>query len=120
MIEQFTLECVRGARRGRSYPFPGCGTFHLGRRRDCALPIPDAAVSANHCVLLADGRDLWLRDLGSTNGTQVGGEDVKEVLLRDGDILTLGRSCVFRLRIQQGVSREDEALIEEIVKTVAL
>lgn len=120
MMEQFTLECIRGRRRGRSYTFPGCGSFAVGRKRDCALPVPDGAVSVNHCVLQADGRDLWLRDLGSTNGTQVGGQSVEETLLRDGDVITLGRSVDFRVHIRQGVSRETEQLIDEIVKTVAL
>lgn len=120
MIEQFTLECIQGKRRGRTFTFPGCGTVEVGRRRDCDVPVPDAAVSAHHCVLQADGRDLWLRDTGSTNGTTVGDKRVQEVLLRDGDVVTLAQSCAFRVHIQEGVSEETALLIDDIAKTVAL
>lgn len=120
MMEHFTLECIQGKRRGRTFTFPGCGTVEVGRRRDCDVPVPDAAVSAHHCVLQADGRDLWLRDTGSTNGTTVGDKRVQEVLLRDGDVVTLAQSCAFRVHIQEGVSEETALLIDDIAKTVAL
>ena len=36
---------------------------------------------------------MWLlRDLGSTNGTQVNGKPIKETLLADGDILKLAET----------------------------
>lgn len=120
MIEQFTLECIEGKRRGRSYTLPGCGCFEIGRRRDKHIPVPDGTVSADHCTITADGRDLWLRDNNSTNGTEVGGQRVTEVLLQNGDVITLGGCCRLRLKIQYGISPDAEDLISSIANTVAL
>ena len=120
MMEQFTLECTQGRRRGQRFTFPGCGSVRVGRRRDCEVAVPEPAVSGHHCILISDGRDLWLRDTESTNGTTLGGRPVQETLLRDGDEFTLGKSCTFRVHIQEGVSPEAELLIDDIAKTVAL
>ena len=118
MIEQFTLECLQGRQKGKQYSFPGNATVRVGRKKDCDLPVPEATVSGNHCLLVADGQDIWLRDEGSTNGTAVGDQKVSEVLLRDADTITLGGTCIFRIRIRYGIPAEDEALIHSILKTV--
>jgi pSer/pThr/pTyr-binding forkhead associated (FHA) protein len=47
----------------------------LGRGDDCGLHIPnDAAhrtVSRHHCMVAVDPPNIWVRDLGSMNGTYV-------------------------------------------------
>lgn len=59
-----------------------------------ALALRDPGASRRHALLLRDGEDLWLLDLGSTNGTQINGAAVvahSRVALRPGDEVTLGR-----------------------------
>ncbi len=62
------------------------------------LVLPDPTVSRIHAVLDSVGRNWLVRDLGSRNGTSVGGERLAgQRLLRDGDELQLGRTrLVFR------------------------
>jgi hypothetical protein len=49
------------------------GVYLIGRGEDCALRIEHPSVSRRHAELVL-GRDTWsLRDLGSKNGTFVGG-----------------------------------------------
>jgi adenylate cyclase len=46
-------------------------------------------VSRHHAEILL-GREVLLRDLGSTNGTYVDGVQVGETVLRDGAVVQLG------------------------------
>jgi ABC-type multidrug transport system ATPase subunit/pSer/pThr/pTyr-binding forkhead associated (FHA) protein len=51
----------------------------------------DRLVSRRHAVLVDEQGVLLLRDLGSSTGTYVDGEDVEEAELRSGDVFELGR-----------------------------
>lgn len=63
----------------------------LGRQRGCDVVLRDPRASRRHAELrpLAGGRYL-LRDLGSANGTWVGGRRVEEAVLGSGVELRLG------------------------------
>jgi hypothetical protein len=59
-----------------------------------ALALRDPGASRRHALLLRDGENLWLLDLGSTNGTQINGAAVvahSRIALQPGDEVTLGR-----------------------------
>ena len=63
----------------------------LGRNRAASVPLPHPLVSRRHCELIEKGGDLFVRDLGSTNGTFVGSERVDiETRIEHGDLLTIG------------------------------
>ena len=60
--------------------------YLIGRRPDAALTLPRASVSGLHAELFTDGDKLFVRDLGSTNGTFVRGERITEITeLKSGD-----------------------------------
>lgn len=50
--------------------------FLIGRLAECHLRLSAAAVSSHHAEIFVRDGDLWLRDLDSTNGTFVNGEQV--------------------------------------------
>jgi pSer/pThr/pTyr-binding forkhead associated (FHA) protein len=52
--------------------------------------IDDPTVSAQHAMLMRLGRSYRLRDLRSTNGTQVNGVPITEAELNDGDKIRFG------------------------------
>jgi len=62
----------------------------VGRREDCDLRIPLSDVSRKHCRVIKDGDTLRLEDLGSSNGTFVNGQRVREATLSAGDTLSVG------------------------------
>jgi len=65
----------------------------IGRDPSCAVWIDDPDVSRRHaCVRIDDGQGVAvLRDLNSTNGTQLGRTRVKaEKILNDGDVIKVG------------------------------
>jgi diguanylate cyclase (GGDEF)-like protein len=68
----------------------------IGRGSDCAIQIDRDSVSRRHAKIVKNGKGGWkVQDLGSANGTYVGGEPVKEQVLRDGDLLKIG-STIFK------------------------
>lgn len=72
--------------------YPPDGRVVIGRDAGCNLPLTDGSVSRRHAVVEqdAEGR-IWVSDLGSTNGTAIGGVPVTErTLLPDGAMLVVG------------------------------
>jgi pSer/pThr/pTyr-binding forkhead associated (FHA) protein len=66
------------------------GATRFGRSPANDFQIEHPTVSARHCeIVLGDGH-LMLRDCGSTNGTFVGGQQVKEAELTTGQSFRLG------------------------------
>lgn len=63
----------------------------IGRRSHNDLTIDNLAVSGEHAVLFKSGDDVYLEDLGSTNGTTVNGQPVKKHLLLGGDLIEIGK-----------------------------
>ena len=93
-----SLEVVAGVDAGRSWRCTR-GTVTIGRRVG-EVPLSDSEVSRRHAVVELFGRDMiFLRDLGSTNGTYHNGRRVHTVALRPGDTIGVGRSV---LRLQVG------------------
>lgn len=62
----------------------------IGRSRDCDVVVSDPNVSRRHAELRRDENGWHAVDLGSTNGVKVNGRRVDQVVLRDGDRLTVG------------------------------
>lgn len=67
------------------------GEFVFGRGPECHIrPLSDW-VSRQHCLLRVSDKGVWIRDLGSSNGTLVNGKLVtSECLLHHGDNLQVG------------------------------
>ena len=66
----------------------------VGRGEECDLRIVDAQVSRLHCRI-EPSREGWVVvDLGSHNGTLLGGKPVDRQVLRDGDQLEVGSAIL--------------------------
>ncbi len=70
-------------------------TVTIGRLPGCTVVIEDPKVSRQHAeIRLVDG-EVYLRDMGSTNGTYVNDAIVKgEQKLNDGDLIQIGRTKI--------------------------
>jgi len=47
-------------------------------------------VSRHHAQIRFEHRNFCLYDLASANGTSVNGQPIQQVVLRDGDLISLG------------------------------
>jgi DNA-binding winged helix-turn-helix (wHTH) protein len=67
------------------------GEYIVGRDAGSDVRLDDVSVSRNHARLLIDGPTIRLEDLGSKNGTTVGGASVHgQVVLRGDDRIVFG------------------------------
>lgn len=73
---RFELHLVRDDGSRLTFELPP-GEHVIGRSRSCALPVEDTTLSRQHAKLLVDERGVLVVDLGSTNGTFVGGEQLQ-------------------------------------------
>ena len=78
------------------------GTFKIGRGKECDLQIKDKHVSRNHVEVIFDGKNWWVKDLGSFNGTFLNGSRISKVELEGKAELELGKGGpVFLLRTEE-------------------
>lgn len=63
----------------------------IGRRPNNDIHIDNLAVSGEHAAISTIGNDMFLEDLGSTNGTLVNGKPVTKHILQSGDVIELGK-----------------------------
>jgi len=83
------------------------GANLLGRAPDAGVWIDALGVSRNHARITVAGQDATVEDLGSKNGTYVGGERITSAYrLADGDQIRLG-SVVITFRIPLPVGSTD-------------
>jgi predicted component of type VI protein secretion system len=77
---------------GHSYDLK-VGKTTIGRVEDNSFEISDPSVSSHHCEIHwrgGDAKEVFFRDLGSTNGSFVDDEKVDETVLKLGQRLRLG------------------------------
>ncbi len=88
-----SVECVAGSDTGKIFRFTR-GNVAIGRKTG-EIPLTDLEASRRHAVIEVFGREMiFLRDLGSTNGTYHNGQRVSVSRLRNGDTIGVGRSVL--------------------------
>ncbi|HEU5122971.1 MAG TPA: FHA domain-containing protein [Verrucomicrobiae bacterium] len=63
----------------------------IGRVDDNTFQLADGSISSHHCEILLRGSDVVVKDLNSTNGTFINGEQITETVLKPGQTLRLGQ-----------------------------
>lgn len=83
------LQVVKGPQIGERFFLEG-DRIIIGRDPEAQLFLGDITVSREHAVILREGAEVSVRDLGSLNGTYLNGKIVEESLLKCGDMLQIG------------------------------
>ncbi len=87
------LVVVQGADRGLEITVEGTRVI-IGTHDACDLVLTDPTVSRRHCEITVQDEKYLLRDLGSTNGSTLGGTPVIEAFLTPGARIGLGHTVV--------------------------
>jgi pSer/pThr/pTyr-binding forkhead associated (FHA) protein len=95
---------------GRSHELKAEKTT-IGRVEDNTFQIPDSSVSSHHCEILLRGSDIVVKDLNSTNGTFINGQQVTEATLKPSQILRLGQVEV-RLESDQAAAAAQKRTLD--------
>jgi pSer/pThr/pTyr-binding forkhead associated (FHA) protein len=70
----------------------------VGRHPDCDAQVASPRVSRWHCCITEVNGEVWVRDLGSTNGTWIDRRRVSSGRLRIGDVLEIAN---LRYRVEE-------------------
>lgn len=73
----------------REYPISK-DSISIGRKHGNDIQINDKTISGRHAMIVVNGGEIFVEDLGSTNGTLVNGSHVSKILLMHGDIIQVG------------------------------
>ncbi len=101
---------IGGPLKGTTFPLPA-GEVSIGRDSCNQIWVADPALSRKHCLILADGQQFSIRDLGSRNGTLVNGVPIERQDIRDGDQICAGES-VFVFLLGEGGTHFDKNPVE--------
>lgn len=77
----------------------------IGRKPDNDILIDNLAVSGHHAVIHSLFNQSFLEDLGSTNGTFVNGERITKHVIKEGDLILVGKH---ELKYVTGVVAEED------------
>lgn len=88
-----SLVLMEGGRPATTYRLH-TRTVTIGRLPECDVVVEDAGASRRHARISLEDGDHVLTDLGSTNGTLVNDQVVREHVLADGDRITIGSTVL--------------------------
>lgn len=81
------LTAKTGSLLGKSYSLPVGKPLIIGRSKNCDIVLPSNHVSRQHAEVRVDQGKLYVKDLGSSNGTYVNRKKVQEGIVNPGDEL---------------------------------
>lgn len=69
-------------------------SFVIGRDQASDCQIDDSEVSSKHCLVELVDKSFIIRDLNSTNGTSLNGQEINDAPLADGDKIRVGETLL--------------------------
>ncbi|MDP9149481.1 MAG: DUF4388 domain-containing protein [Myxococcota bacterium] len=90
----YVLRFISGKYQGGEFPIAPDKHIVIGRSSDLDMVLVEDMVSRKHARLALQGDQIWIEDLGSTNGTFVNGEKITRMRLKEGDRVLIGTSIL--------------------------
>lgn len=118
-VRKMTLVVTKGADAGKRVALTK-ETFIIGKGASCDLRLIDATVSRQHLEVTADDdASYYVRDLNSTNGTQINGTRIKEAFLAPGDRLRVGNVELLFQPVYETLEDAESGALESFGELVA-
>src|ERR1700722_18866855 len=116
----YVLRFISGKYQGGEFPIVPDKQIVVGRSSDLDMVLVEDMVSRKHARIAMQQDQIWIEDLGSTNGTFVNGEKIKRARLKEGDRVLIGTSI---LKVIAGdatsPAARDEAQVKQNLENVA-
>lgn len=112
----FVLRFISGKYQGGEFPIVTDKPIIVGRSSDLDMVLVEDMVSRKHARISMQQDQIWIEDLGSTNGTFVNGEKIKRARLKEGDRVLIGTSI---LKVIAGDGARDGADAKRDLENVA-
>jgi pSer/pThr/pTyr-binding forkhead associated (FHA) protein len=86
------LQVLEGMQAGKQVTIKAPMTITIGRADDNFIVLTDAEVSGHHCQLVCANDRIDFTDLGSSNGSFINEQPIRQGRIQSGDTLRLGRT----------------------------
>ncbi len=115
----FALKFISGKYQGGEFPLRPEKEIVIGRSSELDMVLVEDMVSRKHAKIAMQQGKITIQDLGSTNGTFVNGEKIKQTRLKEGDRILIGTS-ILKLVASDGAQKNlDTKQINENLEQVA-
>ncbi|WP_053233348.1 DUF4388 domain-containing protein [Sandaracinus amylolyticus] len=112
--KQYALRFISGKYQGGEFPLPNNKEIVVGRSSELDMVLVEDMVSRRHAKLTVTGDQIFIQDLGSTNGTFVNGEKIKRARLQEGDRILIGTSIIKLVASDSAASGDAKAKLEDV------
>ena len=117
----YALKFISGKYQGGEFPLKAEKQIVIGRSSELDMVLVEDMVSRKHARIMVNGTgQISIEDLGSTNGTFVNGEKVKQATLKEGDRILIGTSILKLILQGVGAGEVDEAVAKQRLEEVAV
>lgn len=107
---RFALRFISGKYQGGEFPLRMNREIVIGRSSDLDMVLVEDMVSRRHAKISSSDADVYIQDLGSTNGTFVNGEKIAgKSRLSEGDRILVGTSIIKVVAVDGALANQSEA-----------
>ena len=117
--KSYALKFISGKYQGGEFPLRVDKEVLIGRSSELDMVLVEDMVSRKHAKIAMQAGKVTISDLGSTNGTFVNGEKVKQARLKEGDRILIGTS-ILKLVVQDAATKPiDEREVRSKLDAIA-
>lgn len=91
---RYVLKFISGKYAGGEFALEMNSELIIGRSSELEMVLIEDMVSRHHAKITTTDSEIFIEDLGSTNGTFVNGEKITSCKLKEGDRILIGTSIV--------------------------
>lgn len=118
-IGGYALKFISGKYQGGEFPLKHDKSMIIGRSSELDMVLVEDMVSRKHAKITWQAGKPLIEDLGSTNGTFVNGEKVKQAKLKEGDRVLIGTSILKLIKQGANVPELSDEQVKENLEHVA-
>jgi len=123
LASNYALKFISGKYQGGEFPLKRDKQVVIGRSSELDMVLVEDMVSRKHAKITVSEGKILIEDLGSTNGTFVNGEKIKQARLKEGDRILIGTS-ILKLVHHQGAAisaeLDDRAVKQKLEEAAAV
>jgi pSer/pThr/pTyr-binding forkhead associated (FHA) protein len=117
--KSFALKFISGKYQGGEFPLKTDKQIVIGRSSELDMVLVEDMVSRKHAKIQVSNGNITIEDLGSTNGTFVNGEKVKQARLKEGDRILIGTSILKLIHQGADSANVDESMAKQKLEEAA-
>jgi pSer/pThr/pTyr-binding forkhead associated (FHA) protein len=104
-LGRYILKFISGKYQGGEFALEMNQELIIGRSSELEMVLIEDMVSRHHAKITTSADEIYIEDLGSTNGTFVNGEKITRSKLKEGDRILIGTSII-KLVYEEGESNQ--------------